>query len=165
MKRTGRCIGLLLLFLSNMPVASAQSYAEPGPGLNMLQHIQGRWRSPCRPVDDGPDFGYEQINLSVNFTHFTVVTEVFENSRCLVKKASHTLRYRFILREPIQTPSGEDVFGIDFRPEDADVMGHHLLHPLNIVSYKSGTLRLGEPPVVESAERLQKLDRELIFSR
>lgn len=159
-----RCSSVLLAFCWSVSSVFAQSYSEPGPALNMLEQIQGRWRSQCRPVAEGPGYGYEQTSLTVSFTHFTFVTDIFENSECLVKKTTHASRYRFILREPLMTATGKQAFAIDFQLDNSQDR-HFKLHPFNIVGYESGTLRLGEPPVVDSTERLQKLDRELVFSR
>lgn len=136
--------------------------SEPGPALNMLQQMQGTWRSPCHPVVSGSR--YQQIRLVVSFTHFVFTTDEFAEPDCLIKRATHKARYRFILRDPFVTLANTEVFAIDFLPVETP-SGAPTLYLQNIVKYENGTLRLGSPPVTEMSERLQLLDRELIFSR
>lgn len=128
----------------------------------MLQQIQGAWRSGCHPIVSGAR--YRQIKLAVSFTHFVFTADEFAEPDCLVKRNSRKSRYRFILRGPFVTATNNEVFAIDFRAEEIPADSTPL-YPLNIVKYESGTLRLGSPPMTETKERLQLLDRELVFSR
>jgi hypothetical protein len=152
----------VILFVGLLCPAAFAQMSQPGPALNMLQQMQGVWRSNCQPFISGAR--YQQTKLVVSFTHFAFTTDEFAEPDCRIKRASHKARYRFILRDPFVTLTNIEVFAIDFRPEEIS-SGISLLHPQNIVKYESGTLRLGSPPVAETEERLQLLDRELIFSR
>ncbi|MBC6906759.1 hypothetical protein DWB84_15000 [Saccharophagus sp. K07] len=150
-----------LLILLSAPVY-AQVLTGPGTQLDVLQKIQGRWRSDCHPVEAGPRYGYQRINLTVNFTHFKFSVDEFPSAECATPRSTTESRFRFALREPIVARDGTPAFAIDFAADGAVKMN---LYPLNIIHYKAGTLRLGEPPVVEIEDRLQELDRELIFKR
>lgn len=143
------------------PEATAQM-SEPGPALNMLQQMQGAWRSDCHAMVSGSR--YREIRLQVNFTHFIVTAEEFAEPDCRIMRATHKARYHFILRDPFVTLKNIEVFAIDFLPEELSPEIAPL-HPLNIIKYESGTLRLGSPPAVETPARLQLLDHELMFSR
>jgi hypothetical protein len=154
--------GALLCGMSAATVA--QTFSSPGPALNMLQQIQGGWRSSCHPQPAALGSGFQQIRLTVQFTHFTFLTEEFDEPDCRIKRAGNKSRYRFALREPFVTESQEKVFAIDFQPEEISP-GVSPIYPLNIVSYKSGKLYLGEPSASDVQERLQKLDRAVFFSR
>ena len=152
----------LILSLALCSFSAQAQISEPGPGLNILQQMQGAWRSKCHALVSGSR--YQEIRLQVSFTHLTVTADEFEEPDCLIKRATHNARYRFILRDPFVTLKNIPVFAIDFRPEEISP-GIAPLHALNIVQYESGTLRLGSPPAVETQDRLQLLDRELIFFR
>jgi hypothetical protein len=161
MNKRLRSLALILLVGFLCSPAMAQ-ISKPGPELNMLRQIQGMWRSNCYSVESGSR--YQQTKLVVSFTHFVFTADEFAEPECRVKRATHKARYRFILRNPFVTPANIEVFAIDFRPEEVS-SGFPNLYPLNIVKYESGTLRLGAPPVLETQERLQRLDRERLFTR
>lgn len=160
MNRSRKYFGFLLFGLV-CPSAFAQ-LLKPGPELRVLQQIQGTWRDTCRAIASGSR--YQQTKLIVGYTHFVFATDEFSEPDCRIKRTSHQARYRFVLREPLITQANEEVFAIDFQPEEVS-SGFPRLYPLNIIKYERGTLRLGSPPVVETSERLQRLDREQLFSR
>lgn len=153
---------MLLFGLSICSPAALAQMSEPGPGLNMLQQIQGAWRSECHALVSGSR--YQEVRLQVNFTHFIWKFEEFAEPDCRITRATHKARYRFVLRDPFVTLKNIEVFAIDLRPEEIS-SAITPLHTLNIVKYENGTLRLGAPPATETQERLQLLDRDLIFSR
>lgn len=127
----------------------------------MLRQIQGSWRSDCVAVAKSR---YQETKVKVSFTHFAFTTVEFSEPDCIVPRSTYKTRYRFVLREPLVTEANTEAFAIDFSPEEIAREVPNL-HPLNIIQYKNGTLRLGSPPVLDTQERLQNLDRELIFSR
>lgn len=153
---------ILMLAIACVGAPAYGQLTKPGPSLNMLQQIQGSWRSDCLAVATGAR--YQQTKLVVSFTHFTFTLDEFSEPDCRVSRSTAKSRYRFVLRDPLTTPSNIDVFAIDFLAEDVP-SGSSALYPLNIIQYESGTLRLGAPPLLEVEERLQRLDRELVFSR
>jgi hypothetical protein len=144
--------------------AGAQTLTSPGPTLEVMRQIQGAWRSECHPQPTDLGSGFQQIRLQVQFTHFTFTTEEYDEPDCRIKRASSKSRYRFVLREPFLNKAQEQVFAIDFQVEEIPP-GVSPVHPQNILSYKSGTLRIGDPKSARPDERLQKLDRSLLFSR
>lgn len=160
--KRSQAFGLIALILGLLGPPALAQISKPGPELNMLQQMQGTWRGNCHPVISSSR--YQQTKLVVSFTHFAFTTDEFTEPDCRIKRATYKSRYRFILRAPFVTPANTEVFAIDLRPEEIS-SGIPTLHSLNIVKYESGTLRLGSPPAVETKERLQLLDRELIFSR
>lgn len=153
---------VLVVVIASVCVPAFAQMTKPGPSLNMLQQIQGSWRSGCLAAETGSR--YQQTKLAVSFTHFTFRVDEFAEPDCRVSRSTVKSRYRFVLRDPLTTPSNTDVFAIDFLAEDVP-SGSSALYPLNIIQYESGTLRLGAPPLLEVEERLQRLDRELVFSR
>ncbi len=155
-------LSLVLFALSC--AASAQTLSTPGPGLEALRQIQGTWRSACHPQPADLGSGFQQIRLNVQFTHFTFTTEEFDEPDCRIKRASSKSRYRFVLRDPFLNKAQEQVFAIDFHVEEIPP-GAAPVPSQNILSYKSGTLRLGDPSSASADERLQKLDHSLLFSR
>lgn len=155
-------LGLLLCGIN--VAAFAQTLSGPGPALNMLQQIQGAWRSSCHPQPEKLGSGFQEIRLTVSFTHFTFSTEEFDEPDCLVKRHSSKSRYRFVLRDPLITQSREPAFAVDFQVEEIPP-GIAPIHPANILSYKSGNLYLGESTTADAQERLQKLDQAVFFSR
>ena len=160
MNKLAHCLVLVALSCA----AGAQTLSTPGPGLEALRQIQGTWRSACHPQPADLGSGFQQIRLHVQFTHFTFTTEEFDEPDCRVKRASSKSRYRFVLRDPFLNKSQEQVFAIDFQAEEIPPGAAHVpAH--NILSYKSGTLRLGDPSSASPDERLQKLDHSLLFSR
>lgn len=153
----------LFAFLIGCP-AYSQILPQSGSNLDLLQKIQGRWSSKCRPLDAGARFGYQQTLLVVSFTHFTFTVEEFPTGDCVSKHLARSDKYRFILREPVLIQGQHKGFTVDFS-RDEEFEPAIFLYPLNIIHYEAGTLRLGEPPVVETEGRLHKLDRDLVFTR
>lgn len=160
MNKFALCLVLFALSFA----AGAQTLSTPGPGLEVLRQIQGAWRSACHPQPADLGSGFQQIRLNVQFTHFTFTTEEFDEPDCRIKRASSKSRYRFVLRDPFLNKAQEKVFAIDFHAEEIPP-GVAPVHPLNILSYKSGTLHLGDASSAGPEDRLQKLDRTLLFSR
>lgn len=158
-----RVVVLALLFFLVVS-ASASERLDSAETLAMLQNIQGRWRSDCRPLDSGAQFGYQQTRLVVSFTHFTFSTVEYANAHCLSERSRWQSKYRFILGAPLLTRDGKEVFAIDFA-ESEDPSGMSTLHARNIIHYHQGTLLLGLPLAQSSAERLQQLDYAHPFSR
>lgn len=156
-----RCLWLLCLL--GFP-ALASEREEHEDVLDMLQRIQGRWRSECRPLEAGARFGYQQTRLVVSFTHFTFSTVEYANAQCLTERSRWQVKYRFVLGNPLETSDGKVAFAIDFAASENSA-GASRLYPHNIVHYDSGQLRLGLAPVAPSKERLRQLDYSLTFSR
>jgi hypothetical protein len=157
---------LLLLALSlvmALPVAASERL-EKDEVLDMLQRIQGRWRSECRPVDSGAHYGYQQTRLVVSFTHFTFSTIEYANAQCLTERSRWQAKYRFVLGGSLLTGDGKVAFAIDFSASEGPAPAG-TLYPLNLVHYQSGVLRLGLAPANPSQERLQQLDYSLAFAR
>lgn len=163
-----RCLRLLHLLgfpalLLAFP-ALASERLEQDEVLDMLQRIQGRWRSECRPLDSGARHGYQQTRLVVSLTHFTFSTVEYANAQCLTERSRWQAKYRFVLGGPLQTRDGKVAFAIDFAAGETPT-GAGTLYPYNLVHYDSGQLRLGQSPVAPSRERLQQLDYSLTFTR
>lgn len=144
--------------------AYGQVLTGPGQHLDVLQKIQGRWKSDCHPVEAGPRYGYQRINLIVTFTHFKFSIDEYPAADCMVKRSTSDSHFRYVLRGPVFARDGTPAFAVDFAVE-AEKAGHMKLYPFNILNYKAGVLRLGEPPVVETTDRLQELDPNLQFTR
>ena|SRR5687768_16415906 len=145
-----------------LPVVASERL-ESAEVLDMLQRMQGRWRSECRPVDTGPNHGYQQTRLVVSFTHFTFSTIEYANAQCLTERSRWQAKYRFILGSPLQTHDGKVAFDVDFSSEGATGTG--ALYSHNLVHVQSGILLLGRTPVTPSKERSQQLDYSAVFSR
>jgi hypothetical protein len=159
----GRLLSWIMGALLALP-AAAGPRLEADQVLDMLQKIQGRWRSECRPADAGINGSYQQTRLVVSYTHFTFSTVVYANEKCLTERSRWQAKYRFVLGSPVETRDGKMAFAIDFSsPEDPSGMGN--LYPQNIVHYDSGVLHLGRAPALPSQERLQNLDYALPFTR
>jgi len=146
-----------------LPV-SADERLDAAQVLDMLQRIQGRWRSDCRPVDDGPGHGYQQTRLVVSFTHFTFSTIEYANAQCLTERSRWQAKYRFVLGSPLQTRDSKVAFAIDFSSGEIP-SAVETLYPNNLVYSQSGVLLLGQAPLNPSTERLQQLDYSRAFSR
>lgn len=152
-----------LSLITVLPVVASERL-ESAEVLDMLQRMQGRWRSECRPVDAGPNHGYQQTRLVVSFTHFTFSTIEYANAQCLIERSRWQAKYRFILGAPMQTHDGKVAFAIDFS-SSGGAAGTGTLYPHNLVHAQSGVLLLGRTPATHSKERSQHLDYSVVFSR
>lgn len=132
--------------------------------LDMLQRIQGRWRSECRPLDAGARYGYQQTRLVVSFTHFTFSTVEYANAQCLIERSRWLAKYRIVLGSPLLTRDGKTAFAIDFSTAE-DPAGLASLYPHNLVHQDSGLLLFGLAPATPSSERLESLDYSVVFRR
>ena len=129
----------------------------PGPELNMLQRMQGRWHRQCYTSVEGQTRVYQRDFLTVSFTHFSFHSKIYTDDACKVQRTEYKAKTRFILTGEQAPKRGIDqtrvtAFAIDLE----SVLPAVFAAPRsNIVALQAGKLMFGRDYSGESEKGLR----------
>lgn len=146
-----------LLLLS--PVVAARQSVSPGAVVDVLQRMQGKWKTECTADNDIS----RQQHLAVTFTHIEVSRTEFSDSECRLERQRLKTRFRFTLTEPIITQNGDRAFALNLI-EEAGTEGSDAAR-LNLIRVAAGKLVLGDPEFSPTQKRPSHLDYRTVFTR
>ncbi len=129
----------------------------PGPELNMLQRIQGRWQRQCYASVEGQTRVYQRDFLTVSFTHLSFHSKIYTDDACKVQRTQYTAKTRFILTGEHASKNGIDrvrvkAFAVDLESNLPDVLS---MPRANLVAIQSGKLLFGRDYSGESEKGLR----------
>ncbi len=156
--RPGKAL-IALVLVSLAATAAARQSVSPGAAVDVLQRMQGRWKTECAANENAS----QQKHLAVTFTHMVVSDREFTDRECRIEHQRSQRRFRFTLTEPVITTGGERAYALNLS-EDAAGSGVEPFQ-LNLVRVEAGKLVLGDPEFSPAGVRPIGLDYRTVFIR
>lgn len=156
-----RTLKVLLTFvlLSLTAQALARQTVTSGAMVDMLQRMQGKWKTECAVIGDTS----RQQHLSVTFTHMVVSRQEFSDTECRLERQRLQRRYRFTLTDTVITTGGERAYALNLAEDGADEGRESGW--FNLIRVDAGKLLLGDPEFSPTQTRPNRLDHSTVFAR